>query len=386
MAYIESIKLSNFRNYESLELSFDKGTNIFYGDNAQGKTNILESVYLCGTSKSHKGSKDREIIRFEQDEAHIRMMVGKDSMSYKIDMHLRKNKAKGVAINGLPIKKARELLGVVNLVFFSPEDLNIIKNGPGERRRFMDAELCQLDKLYLTDLAGYNHVLNQRNKLLKDMYKRPDLGATLDVWDTQLVNYGRKIIGKRREFVESLNEIIKEIHRNLTGGIENIEVIYEPSVESEALEESLFRNRDRDLRMKMTSSGPHRDDLMVAVNGLDIRKYGSQGQQRTAALSLKLSEIYLVEKIIHDKPVLLLDDVLSELDSSRQNYLLESIHDIQTMITCTGLDDFVSHQFTINKVFHVVAGHVYQPMGCPAEISLRSSMRYAKLALTMESW
>ena len=349
MAYIESIKLSNFRNYESLELSFDKGTNIFYGDNAQGKTNILESVYLCGTSKSHKGSKDREIIRFEQDEAHIRMMVGKDSMSYKIDMHLRKNKAKGVAINGLPIKKARELLGVVNLVFFSPEDLNIIKNGPAERRRFIDMELCQL------------------NKLLKDMYKQPDLGATLDVWDMQLVNYGRKIIGKRREFVESLNEIIKEIHRNLTGGIENIEVIYEPSVESEALEESLFRNRDRDLRMKMTSSGPHRDDLMVAVNGIDIRKYGSQGQQRTAALSLKLSEIYLVEKIIHDKPVLLLDDVLSELDSSRQNYLLESIHDIQTMITCTGLDDFVSHQFTINKVFHVVAGHVYQPIGGPAD-------------------
>lgn len=361
MAYIESIKLSNFRNYESLELSFDKGTNIFYGDNAQGKTNILESVYLCGTSKSHKGSKDREIIRFDQEESHIRMMVGKDSMSYKIDMHLRKNKAKGVAINGLPIKKARELLGVVNLVFFSPEDLNIIKNGPGERRRFMDAELCQLDKLYLTDLAGYNHVLNQRNKLLKDMYKQPELKATLDVWDMQLVNYGRKIIEKRREFVESLNEIIKEIHRNLTGGIENIEVIYEPSVESQALEESLFRNRDRDLRMKMTSSGPHRDDLMVAVNGIDIRKYGSQGQQRTAALSLKLSEIYLVEKIIHDKPVLLLDDVLSELDSSRQNYLLESIHDIQTMITCTGLDDFVSHQFKINKVFHVVAGQVYLP-------------------------
>ena len=353
MAYIESIKLSNFRNYESLELSFDKGTNIFYGDNAQGKTNILESVYLCGTSKSHKGSKDREIIRFEQDEAHIRMMVGKDSMSYKIDMHLRKNKAKGVAINGLPIKKARELLGVVNLVFFSPEDLNIIKNGPGERRRFMDAELCQLDKLYLTDLAGYNHVLNQRNKLLKDMYKQPDLGATLDVWDMQLVNYGRKIIGKRREFVESLNEFIKEIHRNLTGGIE---VIYEPSVESEALEESLFRNRDRDLRMKMTSSGPHRDDLMVAVNGIDIRKYGSQGQQRTAALSLKLSEIYLVEKIVHDKPVLLLDDVLSELDGSRQLYLMESIKDIQTIITCTGIEDSIKKYADNAAIFNVENG------------------------------
>ena len=364
---IQSIELNNFRNYENLQISFDEGTNILFGDNAQGKTNILEAAYLSGTTKSHKGSKDKEMIRFGTNEAHLRTMVLKNGKQYQIDMHLKHNRSKGIAVNKIPMKKASELFGILNIVFFSPEDLNIIKNGPGERRRFMDAELCQLDKLYLTDLAGYNHVLNQRNKLLKDMYKRPDLGATLDVWDMQLVNYGRKIIGKRREFVESLNEIIKEIHRNLTGGIENIEVIYEPSVESEALEESLFRNRDRDLRMKMTSSGPHRDDLMVAVNGIDIRKYGSQGQQRTAALSLKLSEIYLVEKIIHDKPVLLLDDVLSELDSSRQNYLLESIHDIQTMITCTGLDDFVSHQFTINKVFHVVAGHVYQPMGGPAD-------------------
>ena len=364
---IQSIELNNFRNYENLQISFDEGTNILFGDNAQGKTNILEAAYLSGTTKSHKGSKDKEMIRFGTNEAHLRTMVLKNGKQYQIDMHLKHNRSKGIAVNKIPMKKASELFGILNIVFFSPEDLNIIKNGPGERRRFMDAELCQLDKLYLTDLAGYNHVLNQRNKLLKDMYKQPDLGATLDVWDMQLVNYGRKIIGKRREFVESLNEIIKEIHRNLTGGIENIEVIYEPSVESEALEESLFRNRDRDLRMKMTSSGPHRDDLMVAVNGIDIRKYGSQGQQRTAALSLKLSEIYLVEKIIHDKPVLLLDDVLAELDSSRQNYLLESIHDIQTMITCTGLDDFVSHQFTINKVFHVVAGHVYQPMGCPAD-------------------
>ena len=258
MAYIESIKLSNFRNYESLELSFDKGTNIFYGDNAQGKTNILESVYLCGTSKSHKGSKDREIIRFEQDEAHIRMMVGKDSMSYKIDMHLRKNKAKGVAINGLPIKKARELLGVVNLVFFSPEDLNIIKNGPGERRRFMDAELCQLDKLYLTDLAGYNHVLNQRNKLLKDMYKQPDLGATLDVWDMQLVKYGKKLIESRERFVEELGVIVAEIHRNLTGGREELMVRYEKNVSAEEFREQLYSRRNKDISSGTTTAGPHR--------------------------------------------------------------------------------------------------------------------------------
>ncbi len=359
--YIESVQLKNFRNYDSLELEFDQGTNIFYGNNAQGKTNILESLYLCGTTKSHKGSKDKEIIHFGQDEAHIRMMVRRNEMTYKVDMHLRRNKAKGVAINGLPIKKASELFGVVNMVFFSPEDLNIIKNGPGERRRFLDLELCQLDKIYLTDLASYNHIVNQRNKLLKDLYVRPELKGTLDIWDMQMVEYGRRIIEKRQKFVEELNQIIQDIHKSLTGGAETLEVIYEPSCTAEELEKVTAENRDRDMRMKMTCAGPHRDDLCVRANDIDIRRYGSQGQQRTAALSLKLSEIYIVKRKIKDTPILLLDDVLSELDSSRQTYLLESIHDIQTMITCTGLDDFVSHQFQINKVFQVVQGKVYQP-------------------------
>ncbi|MBU5482165.1 DNA replication/repair protein RecF [Blautia sp. MSJ-19] len=360
--YIESIELKNFRNYQDLQLGLDKGTNIFYGDNAQGKTNILESVYICGTTKSHKGSKDKEIIRFGEDESHIRMMLKKDGISYKIDMHLRKNKAKGVAINGLPIKKARELFGIVNLVFFSPEDLNIIKNGPGERRRFIDLELCQLDNIYLTDLSGYNHILNQRNRLLKDLYMNPSLKETLDIWDLQMVQYGKKIIDKRSEFIRDLNEVIQGIHRNLTGGEEHIEVLYEPSSDADCFEETLKHNRERDIKMKMTSAGPHRDDLSFVVNGIDIRKYGSQGQQRTAALSLKLSEIYLVKQKIKDTPVLLLDDVLSELDSNRQTYLLDSIHDIQTLITCTGLDDFVSHQFHINKVFRVVRGEVFNPV------------------------
>ena len=232
--YIESVQLKNFRNYDSLELDFDQGTNIFYGNNAQGKTNILESLYLCGTTKSHKGSKDKEIIHFGQDEAHIRMMVRRNEMSYKVDMHLRRNKAKGVAINGLPIRKASELFGVVNMVFFSPEDLNIIKNGPGERRRFLDLELCQLDKIYLTDLASYNHIVNQRNKLLKDLYVKPDLKGTLEIWDMQMAEYGRRIIEKRQKFVEELNGIIQEIHRNLTGQAETLEIIYEPSCTAEA--------------------------------------------------------------------------------------------------------------------------------------------------------
>ena len=360
--YIESVQIKNFRNYDSLELDLAQGTNIFYGNNAQGKTNILEALYLCGTTKSHKGSRDKDMIQFGKDESHIRMMVKRDELSYRIDMHLKKNKAKGVAINGLPIRKASELFGVVNLVFFSPEDLNIIKNGPGERRRFLDLELCQLDKIYLTDLASYNHIVNQRNKLLKDLSVQPSLKDTLDIWDIQMAEYGRKIIDKRSEFIKELNETVRKIHGNLTGGLEELNVIYEPDCTAEKLESTICANRERDMRMRLTSAGPHRDDLCVMANGIDIRKYGSQGQQRTAALSLKLSEIYIVKRKIKDTPVLLLDDVLSELDSSRQNYLLDSISDIQTLITCTGLDDFISHQFQINKVFQVVQGTVSQPV------------------------
>ena len=356
--YIESVQLQNFRNYRELHLNFDKGTNIFYGDNAQGKTNILESVYICGTTKSHKGSKDKEIIRFGEEESHIRMMVKKDELSYKIDMHLRKNKAKGVAINGLPIKKARELFGIENLVFFSPEDLGIIKNGPAERRRFIDMELCQLDKLYLHELSNYNKVIIQRNKLLKECSFNSQYEEMLDIWDMQLVKYGKKLIESRERFVEELGVIVAEIHRNLTGGREELMVRYEKNVSADEFERKLQTSRKRDLKVKMSMTGPHRDDLLFEVKGVDIRRFGSQGQQRTAALSLKLAEIELVKRAIKDTPVLLLDDVLSELDSSRQQYLLDSIHDIQTLITCTGIDDFIENKFQLNKVFHVADGVV----------------------------
>lgn len=357
---IETLELNNFRNYDSLHLNLDSGTNILYGDNAQGKTNILESIYLCATTKSHRGSKDREIIHFDRDESHIRMHVRKHDMSYRIDMHLKKNKSKGIAINGIPIKKASELFGIINIVFFSPEDLNIIKNGPSERRRFVDSELCQLDKLYLTDLMNYNRILNQRNKLLKDISFRPDLEDTMDVWDEQLMDYGLRIIASRKKFVGELNDIIIDIHKNLTGEKELLNLIYEPNIQEDAFSFELKKNREKDLKFRQTSIGPHRDDLCVKINDIDIRKYGSQGQQRTAALSLKLSEIYLVKKIIKDTPILLLDDVLSELDSSRQNYLLKNIYNIQTLITCTGLDEFVSNQFKINKVFKVIDGNVFK--------------------------
>ena len=359
---IKSLKLKNYRNYDLLDLNFDPNTNILYGDNAQGKTNILEAVYMCGTTKSHRGTRDRDMIRFGQEESHIEAVVEKRGIPYQIDIHLKKNSPKGIAVNKMPIRKASELFGIVNIVFFSPEDLNIIKNGPSERRRFIDLELSQLDKVYLSNLSNYNRIVNQRNHLLKELARQDAAGTslseTLDVWDMQLAGYGEKVIKARKKFMLQVNDIISDIHRKLTGGQENIEVRYEPDTKGHPLHEALQRGRERDLRMRSTGCGPHRDDICFMTNGIDIRKFGSQGQQRTAALSLKLSEIELVRLLTKDTPVLLLDDVLSELDKYRQNYLLDNIHDIQALITCTGVDEFVNHRFSINKVFHVHQGHV----------------------------
>lgn len=357
---VESLKLQNYRNYEYLNMNFDEKINIIYGDNAQGKTNILESMYVCATSKSHRGSKDREIIRFDNDESHIKVNVKKNDMNYRIDMHLKKNKPKGIAVNGIPIKRAVELFGILNIVFFSPEDLNIIKNGPSERRRFIDMELSQLDKIYLDCLINYNKVVNQRNSLLKEyaFSGREDIISSLDIWDMQLVKYGNDVIKSRKKFVKEINDLVKSIHTKLSGDREQLEIIYEPCVKEQDFESELVRVRDRDLKFKCTNIGPHKDDMCFLINGMDVRKYGSQGQQRTAALSLKLAEIELVKQIIHDTPVLFLDDVLSELDSRRQNFLLDSIGNIQTMITCTGLDEFINNRFSINKIFKVVNGTV----------------------------
>ena len=358
--YIKSLELKNYRNYNDLSIEFEKGTNILYGNNAQGKTNVLEAIYVASTTKSHRGSKDREIINFDKDEAHIKITVMKKDVPVRIDIHLKKNKSKGIAINGIPIKKASELFGILNVVFFSPEDLNIIKNGPAERRRFVDLELCQLDKIYVHNLVNYNKILNNRNKLLRDLgfcYDK-ELLATLDIWDMQLADYGAKIITRRNQFIEEINEIIYGIHRNITNGKEELVIKYEPNITGNNIYDELVRTRDKDLKLKTTSVGPHRDDISFLNKKIDIRKYGSQGQQRTAALSLKLSEIELVKSIIKDTPVLLLDDVLSELDSNRQRHLLGNLNNVQTLITCTGLDEFVNCRFSIDKIFKVTDGTV----------------------------
>ena len=355
---IKSIELENFRNYESLNISFDEHTTILFGDNAQGKTNILEAAYLSGTTKSHKGSRDKEIIKFDQNESHIKTIVSKNDRDYQIDIHLKKNKSKGIAINRVPIKKAADLFGLINIIFFSPEDLNIIKNGPSERRKFMDAELCQIDKIYLSDLTNYNKALNQRNALLKEMIYKPELKETLSIWDEQLINYGKKIINRRQQFINDINIIVKDIHSKITSGKENIDVSYDPNIEDIFFLDELVKNKEKDMRFCQTSVGPHRDDIKITVDGIDIRKFGSQGQQRTCALSLKLSEIKLVENTINDKPILLLDDVLSELDKNRQSDLLDNLLDTQTIITCTGIDEFVKNRFMLNTVYKVTDGSI----------------------------
>ena len=356
--YVKELDLRSFRNYESLSVSLHPGINIFYGRNAQGKTNILEAVYLAGTTKSHRGAKDRDMIRMGEEESHIRMKLDRRGNEYRIDIHLKKNRAKGVAVNTVPVKRAADLYGIASLVFFSPEDLGIIKNGPAGRRRFLDLILSNVDRVYLSDLTRYGKILAQRNALLHEAAFDSKRIEELDVWDLQLVESGRRIIERRAEFLEEFGKMAAERHLLLTDGLERLRISYEPNTEADQLEMKTARNRDMDLRTKETHAGPHRDDLCIRANGMDLRIYGSQGQQRTAALSMKMAEISVIGKLIGEKPVLLLDDVLSELDTDRQNALLGALKDMQTLITCTGLDDFISRTFHADRIFYVEDGKV----------------------------
>ena len=350
---VRSLELSDYRNYESVKVEFDPGTNVIFGDNAQGKTNLLEAIYECAVARSHRGSKDREVIRFGREEGHVRLLAEKGERPVRIDLHLKKNKPKGAAIDGVPIRRVSELFGVLNVVFFSPEDLKIVKSSPQERRRFIDEELCQLDRIYTADLINYNKALLQRNDLLKFPKEGKEFSGLLDVWDEQLVRYGKAVMTARKTFIEELDAIASGIHRDLTGGRETLSLAYAPSVSPENMEEKLFLGRDIDIRLGSTQTGPHRDDMECSINGIDVRRFGSQGQQRTAALSLKLAEIELVRQKIHDTPVLLLDDVLSELDSDRQERLLGSLTGVQTFLSCTVLDDFIGRAVDVRRKYRV---------------------------------
>ena len=359
---IKSLELADFRNYEYLSVRFDESINIIYGANAQGKTNILESIYMCSSGKSHKGSKEKEIIKEGKTESHIKAQFEGIYGKERVDIHLKAGKGKGIALNRMPVKKISDLYGKIKVVIFSAEDLDIIKRSPSDRRRFLDMEICQIDSFYVEDLINYNRLRKQRNELFKlleeDENKKEGLIDTLDIIDFQFAKIGKRIIERRKKFIEEINGIISDIHLDISSGKEKLKLIYEPSCGEEEFYEELIRNRKKDIITKTTNSGPHRDDFSFSAQGKDMKIYGSNGQQRSCALSLKLSEIRIIEKEKKEKPVLLLDDVLSELDRSRQRKLLERLGQTQTIITCTGVDEFIGNELKEAKKFYVEDGRV----------------------------
>lgn len=355
--YVKNISLNNYRNYESLNLDLSPGLNVIYGRNAQGKTNILESIYYSATARSHRTHYDKELINWQSDEAHIRLQVVKKHED-RIDIHLRKNGKKGIAINRVPISKIGELYGTLNVILFSPEDLSLIKKGPSERRKFLDIEICQIDKVYIYHLGQYHKILKQRNNLLKSISFGRGNEETLEIWDMQLVEYGMKVIERRQQFVTEIEAYVKSIHGKITNSEEKIKIQYETNVKGQDFIHQLKKNKHRDIKMGSTSIGPHRDDLSFIVNDTDLRSFGSQGQHRTVALSLKLAEINLIKDKVGHEPILLLDDVLSELDHERQQHLMEALSKTQTIVTCTGVEDFVKKGLKVDKLIEVESGQI----------------------------
>lgn len=356
--YVESITAENFRNLSAVDIKLNSGINIFYGKNAQGKTNILESIYVCATGRSHRTRIDSRLVNFEKPECHVRLFCKRGKRQDRIDLHIKKDEKKGIAINGIAIKKSGELFGTLLTVIFSPEDLGLVKEGPSERRRFMDMELCQLSNVYYYDLQQYYKVLKQRNSLLKNVQKNSSLKDTIFIWDSQLLEYGKRVISARRSFIDKLNDISAKKHSIITGGGEILKIEYKPDCTEDNFEKKLLSSLERDIMYGTTYQGPHKDDIVFSINGSDVKLFGSQGQQRTTALSTRLAEIDIMEQETGEKPVVLLDDVFSELDESRQRMLLESISDCQIIITCTGVEDIV-RKYTENAyIFYVESGNV----------------------------
>ena len=358
--FIKRLQMLNYRNYNVLDISLGPHVNVFMGDNAQGKTNILEGIYYCAFARSHRTSKDRELINWNSNNALLSITVGRERLDKRIDISILKDGKKAIQINKIKIKKIGELFGNFNVVMFSPEDLKIIKDSPGVRRKFIDMELCQLNPKYYYNLVQYNKVLNERNSILRNRNINKDI---LDVYDMQLVEFGYNIIMERLEYIQKLNKYSAKIHSDITSGKEKIEFKYTSTIKDlENIKENFYslleKNRVRDCERGITSVGPHRDDFTVLINDIDTKSYGSQGQQRTAVLTIKFSSLKIIKELTGEHPVLLLDDVLSELDFSRKRYILSTIGDIQTIITCTGIEDLYEYLDDKSKVFKVKDGEI----------------------------
>lgn len=358
--YLKKLKLINFRNYKSLELNLNEKLNIFVGNNAQGKTNILEAIYLSAMGKSFRTSKDKELIMFNKKEAYMKVEGKKNYSDVEVEIKLSATKKKLIKVNKLSVAKNSDILNNVYVVIFSPEDLRLIKEGPSERRKFIDNELSQIKPYYFHNLNDYNKILIQRNHLLKNM--RGNVNKfMLDVWDEKLVDVGAKIIKQRHEFVKRIAPLSRLIHRKITNNRENIEISYLSNVDyidnmeelKKVFKDKLNKALEVDIRRGTTTVGPHRDDIGVYIDKVDIRSFGSQGQQRTCALSLKLAEIELVKSETSEYPILLLDDVMSELDVHRQNFLIKALRDVQLIITTTEINNLEELNMSNSFIYHV---------------------------------
>lgn len=357
---ISGLKLKNYRNYNELNIKLKSGVNVFIGDNAQGKTNILESIYFCSIGKSHRTNKDKELIKWNSDFCEIEVDVERERLNKKIKIQIFKDGKKQINVNSIKIRKNSELMGIVNSIMFSPEDLKIVKESPELRRKYLDIELCKISKKYYYNLVQYNKALLQRNTALKSEKINLDV---IDVYDRQLSEFGSQIIINRLRYLDKINLYGKKIHNDITCGKENIEFIYSTNLKNtSSIGESLYtllkEKRKDDIFRRYTTVGPHRDDFIIKINGNDAKSFASQGQQRTAILTMKFSTIEVIKEVTKEYPILLLDDVLSELDDKRQSYILNSINNIQTIVTCTGIEDINKHIKYNSKVFNVTEGIV----------------------------
>lgn len=346
---VSSLELTNYRNYDNQKISFSPNLNVLVGKNAQGKTNMLEGIFLCAIGRSPRTSKDKELIKWNCTFSKIKLEVEKNIGHKKIELYLFNNQNKAIKIDGIGIKKLGELFGEFNAVYFSPDELKLIKESPDERRRFMDIDLSQFSKQYFYNLSKYNEILAQRNKLLKTTVDPKVIKDTIPIWNEELSKVGANIILDRMSLIEKLKVYAKDIHKYITDNEEELEISYSgyTAKDYESLKDILLTKYtealDKDMKLGYTTVGPHRDDIKIVSNGIDIRSFGSQGQQRTAALSLKLAELEVFKDNIGEYPVLLLDDVLSELDDDRQLKLLTHIQPLQTILTCTSFDIDVPH-------------------------------------------
>lgn len=365
--FISKLKLINFRNYNTLDIDLHDKLNIFIGNNAQGKTNILESIYLSGFGKSFRTNKDKELININSEMAYVKVEGKKRYSEVSIELRLWNSKKKEIKTNGISLTKLSELLGNIFIVIFSPEDLKLIKGGPSERRRFIDREISHINKKYYHDIMSYNKVLMQRNNLLKRIAYNKNLLKTIDVWNEKLVEYGTGVILKRLEFINRLNSLSRLMHRKITDGKENLEVRYLSNIELDSkskdeisanFKKKLEKKIEIDTKRGYTSVGPHKDDLGIYIDDKDIRVFGSQGQQRTAALSLKLSEIEIIKGEVGEYPILLLDDVMSELDINRQNFLIKSLKNVQTFVTITEIPEPMIPLVKEGNIFKISSGTV----------------------------